>query len=94
MSYNNLNERNGDRGMIVRAANSAVLTMAYRVSVPVLVAYVLFFGGRFVGHIDEMSKGLDGLALTMMKVATTVEIVSKRVEGLEHRERQPGWRGP
>ena len=83
-----------DHSVIAKVAQSAALTVGYRISVPILVAFVLFFGSRFVSQIDDMSKGLDGLALTMVRVATTVDLVSKRVEGLENRERQSGARGP
>ena len=86
--------RKNDHSVIARAANSAALTVGYRISVPILVAFVLFFGSRFISQIDDMSKGLEGLALTMVKVATTVDLVAKRVDGLEHRERTSGGRGP
>lgn len=88
MSKENPHERNGDGGMIARAANAAVLTVSYRLAVLVLVALVGILGTRFIAQIDKMELGLEKLSLAMVEVSTTINNVAKRVDGIEARERQ------
>lgn len=76
-----------DNSLIAKAANDAMVTLAYRLAVFIVLGLMMFVGTRFVAQLDSNTTALTVINVQMGVTVSVLDGIVRRVEGLENRER-------
>ena len=77
--------RNGDKSRLSALANSAVLTLASRAALIVVMGFIAFLAQRSLSVLDRMDDDVRVMAKNLAVMANEINEHSRRIEKVENK---------